>query len=185
MNDDPPDYPAEFKNNPHVKRLLASRKRLFRGIGMGVLRIVKDVLALGGDPNATDKHGRPALVRAVRGRVVESSVVQALLDAGADPSATDDEGLTALDRARRRLLKYEGKPRNPPRRSPSLTAGGEVILHDFEIEALEEMYHTHPDLAEEFEQDYLEERRRVAERVYDTRGNLERIVEMLETRARR
>src|SRR5690606_7704875 len=61
------------------------------------------------------------------------------------------------------------------------TAGGEVRLHPFENRALDRMRETHPDIAEEFEAEYLDSRRRVAERVFDTRGNLESTVPTLES----
>lgn len=161
-------------------RILISRKRLVNAVRMGDADLVRDILFLGADANATDKRGNPMIVRAVRGIIVESSVVQALLDAGADPAAAGPDGLTALGHARRRLLKYEGKPRRPIRRSPSLTPHGDVKLIPEEHQFIEEMREEFPESADEFEEMYLEERRKAAERVYDTRGNLERIVELLE-----
>jgi len=134
------------------------------------------------DPNHRDPKGRTCLMRAVRGHIVEISVVQALLDGGADPKLTDPEGLTVLDHARTRLATYEGKPRKLPRRSPSLTPHGDIKLRPLEHKALDRMHETNPDIAEEFEADYLQARREAAERVFDTRGNLEKIVSLLEAR---
>jgi hypothetical protein len=57
-----------------------------------------------------------------------------------------------------------------------------VRLHWFENEHLDRMREEDPENAEEFEMLYLEERRKVAERVFDTRGNLEKILEILEGR---
>jgi hypothetical protein len=111
----------------------------------------------------------------VRGLTIEHPVVTLLLARGADPNALDTFGLTALDHARRRLLKWSGKPYKKPRRSPSLTAGGELNLPDWEWAAIERMREKHPDFVE----DYIEGRRIVAERVFDTRGNLEKIVDIL------
>ena len=180
------DEKMPFRDLPaSAKRILTRPNRIFNLIGMGEPEMLREALALGGDPNCRDRGGRPALVRAVCGSVVESSIVRALLDAGADPHATGQDGLTALDRARRRLAKFAGKPRRAPRRSPSLTAGGEVRLHAFENRALDRMRETDPEIAEEFEAEYLEGRRRVAERVFDTRGELEKIVQLLEGRGAR
>ncbi len=157
------------------------RNLFFLRIGKGDAEQVQETLDWGADPNWRTKKGTPAIIKAVRQMTVESSVVDTLLKAGADPSVTDDKGLTALDHARRRLLKWEGKPRKPPRRSPSLTPHGDVRLHPEEHKFIEEMTAKYP----EFEMDYLASRRKAAERVFDTRGNLERIVETLERAGRR
>jgi len=137
---------------------------------------VQETLNWGADPNWRTKKGTPAIVRAVRVMSPEVALVQTLLKAGADPDAADSLGLTALDHARRRLLRYEGRPRRKPRRSPSLTAGGELNLHKEEWDFIEEIEAAHPGAGDE----YLKERRKVAEKVFDPRGNLEKIVEVLE-----
>lgn len=173
---DPSDFP------PSARRILSRPARLFNAIGMGDAELVAQVLAFGGDPNAADRRGNTALVRAVRGMIVESSVVKVLLGAGADPSIPDAAGLTPLDHARHRLLRYDGKPRKAPRRSPSLTEHGDVRLQPHENEFLDDVRREYPDSADEFEEIYLQERRKAAERVFDTRGNLERIVGLLEPR---
>ena len=167
-----------------ARRILGSRKRLFNAIGMGDPEIVAHCISMTADPNATDKRGNTALTRAVRGMIVESSVVKVLLDAGADPAMTDAEGLTALDHARKRLLKYEGKPRKKHRRSRSLTEHGDIILRPSENKFLDRIREEHPENADRYEAEYLDVRRKVAERVFDTRGNLEQIVEMLDSRLR-
>jgi len=56
------------------------------------------LLAAGGDPNARDKAGVPALIEAVISKNAES--VQRLLNAGANPLIKDRWGRTALDLAR-------------------------------------------------------------------------------------
>lgn len=177
-----PDY--DHHQDPEFEALwrrhMTKPPRIMNLIGMGEVDSLREVFQRGGDPNCTDRGGRPALLRAVIGSMVEAGVVRVLLEAGADPRIPGPDGLTPLDRARRRLAKFEGKPRRAPRRSPSLTPGGEVRLHPFENRMLDRLRETHPDMAEEFEADYLEGRRRVAERVFDTRGNLEKIVPMLE-----
>ena len=136
---------------------------------------VEEVLSWGANPNWCTKGGMPAIIRLVRNHTVMSDVVKVLINHGADPNVRDKDGLTALDHARRRLVKYQGKPRKPPRRSPSLTPGGELRLQPYEWRAIEQMEKKSPHFAEM----YLRERRKVAERVFDDRGNLERIVEML------
>jgi hypothetical protein len=170
----PDDLPAAFK------RAMTKPARVMNLIGMGDPDRLREVFDLGADPNCKDRSGRPALVRAICGSTVEASIVRVLLEAGADSRIPGPDGLAPLERARRRLLKYEGKPQRRPRRSPSLTPGGEVRLHRFENRALDRIRETHPDIAEGFEADYLEARRKVAERVFDTRGNLEQIVPLLE-----
>lgn len=152
------------------------RKLMFIRIAKGDAEQVQETLDWGANPNSKTRKGRPAIVRAVRGYAVDAEVVKVLLNAGADPRATDQLGMTALDHARRRLQKYEGKPRKKPRRSPSLTPGGELVLKEFEWEFIETMEAEFPG----FTDDYLAERRKVAERVFDPRGNLERIVTLLE-----
>lgn len=153
------------------------RRLLFIRIGKGDAEQVREVISWGGDPNWKTRAGRPAMIKAVRGMIVESAVVKALLDNGADPSVTDELGHTALDHARRRLAKYEGRPRKPARRSPSLSPGGELILTKREWNFIDKMEREHPGFAD----DYLHERRKAAERVFDTPGNLERIVKLLES----
>jgi hypothetical protein len=153
------------------------RKLMFLRIAKGDAEQVQETLDWGADPNWYSKKGRPALVKAVRGYSIDVEVVKTLLNAGADPRATDELGLTALDHARRRLLKYEGKPRKTPKRSPSLSAGGELVLQEHEWEFIERMESEHPG----FTDDYLEQRRKAAEKVFDPRSNLERIVALLES----
>lgn len=152
------------------------RKFFFIRIGKGDAEQVRETILWGADPNWKTRKGRPAIVKAVRQLIVEADVVKALLDNGADPDATDELGQTALDHARRRLAKYEGRPRKPIPRSKSLSPGGELILPKWEWDHIEEMTREYPEYADE----YLESRRKAAERVFDTRGNLERIVALLE-----
>ncbi|CAG0978928.1 hypothetical protein PHYC_01657 [Phycisphaerales bacterium] len=152
------------------------RRLFFIRVGKGDAEQVRETILWGADPNWKTKKGRPALVKAVRQMIVEAGVVKALLDNGADAGATDELGQTALDHARRRLAKYEGRPRKPIPRSRSLSPGGELILPKWEWDHIDEMTREHPDYAEM----YLDVRRKAAERVYDTRGNLERIVTLLE-----
>jgi hypothetical protein len=170
----------DFRDLPmHLKRKLIAPVRVFRLIGLGDPERLRECLALGADPNCRNPRGRPALVHSVRGYGVEAPITKVLLDFGADPAARDMYGMTALDHVRRRLAKYEGRPRRAPRRSPSLLPNGDVKLHRFESRWLDKLHEEHPDSADEMELLYLEERRRVAERVYDTRGNLEKMEAML------
>jgi hypothetical protein len=137
---------------------------------------VEEVLSWGADPNWCTKGGAPAIVRLVTNHTVMADVVAVLLKRGADPNATDAQGRTALEYVRTRLAKYEGKPRVQPRRSPSLTPGGELRLSEREWKFIERLERECPGEAEE----YLKERRKAAERMFDNRGNLEKIQAMLE-----
>jgi hypothetical protein len=137
---------------------------------------VEEVLLWGANPNWCTKGGMPAIIRLVTNRTVMADVVKVLLKHGADPNVRDQNGLTALDHARRRLVKYEGKPRLTPQRSSSLTPGGELRLDEEEWKHIDEMEAEHAGFADI----YLRERRKAAERVFDDRGNLEEIVEILE-----
>jgi len=158
------------------------RKLLLIRIAKGDGPEVAEAIGWGADPNSRTGRGVPAIVRATRGSLITAAVVKALLEAGADPTATDPAGLTALDHVHRRLLKYEGKPRKPPRRSPSLTPGGEVKIQPEEWAELDRVEREHPEFAEEFIDNYLAARRKAAERVFDTRGELERMLALLTAR---
>ncbi len=133
------------------------------------------------DPDCRSKKSqRTPLIRAITGNDPLASVVELLLKAGADPSLSDIHGKSALDYARARLARYEGKPRKPPRRSPSLTPHGDIRLRPAEHAFLDRIRRDHPEDADEYEAMYLAERRKAAERTFDVRGNLEKIVPMLE-----
>ncbi|HVU64716.1 MAG TPA: hypothetical protein VHC70_12120 [Phycisphaerales bacterium] len=162
--------------HPQIKKTYCAPKRFFRLLGLCDIERIADCIEAGADVNCRFKKQRPALVQAVRGLTVEAPVVQLLIDRGADPNILDTLGKTALYHARRRLSKWDGKPYRKPRRSRSLTAGGELNLPAWEWREIEKMEARNPEFAE----DYLKERRKVAERVFDTRGNLEKIVRILE-----
>ncbi len=149
---------------------------MFLRIAKGDAEQVAETLSWGAGPNWRTKKGTPAIVRAVRGDSCASAVVKLLLEAGADPHAADASGLTALGHVRRRLLKYEGRPRKPARRSPSLTPGGELRLDPAEWEFIEKLEAECPGEGDV----YLAERRKIAERVFDPRGELERMLALLE-----
>ncbi len=95
---------------------------------------VEEVLSWGANANWCTKGGMPAIIRLVTNRTVMADVVKVLLKHGADPNVRDQNGLTALDHARRRLVKYEGKPRKPPWRSPSLTPGANCGCDERRVE---------------------------------------------------
>lgn len=145
------------------------RRFLFIRIGKGDAEQVQETLDWGADPNWLSPKGRPAIVRAVRGICISADVVRVLLEAGADPSVRDQLGETALERVRKRLARYEGRPRRTPKRSSSLTPGGELILPKREWKFIEEMEAEHAG----FEELYLETRRKAAEHICDPRSQIE------------
>ena len=158
------------------------RRLFFLRIGKHDAEQVAETLDWGADPNWTTSRGTPgtpAIVRASRGLGVRADLIEVLLKAGANRGAMDSKGCTALDHVRRRLAKFEGKPRRPIRRSPSLSPGGELILHPEEWENIEEMQKRDPELGREFEEQYLEARRKAA-RPYDARTELEAMLKLLE-----
>jgi hypothetical protein len=141
---------------------------------------VRERLEWGIDPNCTTKKGRTPLIVNVRCSTPSAQIVRDLLAAGADPKVLDHYGLSALDYARRKLARLNAKPRRPPRKSPSLDENDQIILADFEQEMLDEVRREHPDWAKEFVTDYIKERLKVAKRVFNDPGEVERIVELLE-----
>ncbi len=155
------------------------RRLLFIRIAKGDGEEVAEVLSWGGDANSVSTRGTPAIVRSVRGFAARAEVVRVLLDHGADPRATDADGHTALDHVRRRLAKHEGRPRKPVRRSRSLTAGGELVLPEWEWKRLERD-RANPAFGDDFVEGYLEARRKVASRTFDVRTELEKMLPMLE-----
>jgi hypothetical protein len=167
---------AEMARKPSTRHLF---ERLLRiAADKGDVEQVEERLSWGIDPDcSTRKLARTPLIRNCIGYCPMAGVVQALLKAGADPHIADAKGLTALDYVRRRLLKYEGKPRKALRRSPSLTAGGELRLAQDEWDFVEELEAEHEGAGDQ----YLRERRKAAEKVFDTRGELEKILPVLET----
>ena len=159
-----------------------NRRRLFNAIGVGDIERVREVLALGIDPNIRDQRGQPAIVQTARAMVPESGVVDALLEAGVDPNAADDSSLTALDYARRRLARLGPGP-DRPTRSKSLDAHGNLVLDAEEKEFLEKVRREHPDSADEFAEIYLQERRKAALRQFMPRRELRIIIDRLESLA--
>ncbi|HVP11068.1 MAG TPA: ankyrin repeat domain-containing protein [Phycisphaerae bacterium] len=157
-----------------------NRRRLFNAISVGDIERVREALEKGVDPNVCDKRGRPAIISAVRARIPESGVVDALLEAGADAEACDANGLTALDYARRRLVALGPGP-DRASKSRSLDAHGNLVLSDEEKEFLEEMRREHPDGADEFEEVYIQERRKAALRQFMPRRELRIIIDRLES----
>lgn len=170
---------ARFAADPRSKRRFEKLMRI--AADKGDAEQVAERISWGIDINASSKRGRTPLFRNVSGVCPMASVVELLLKSGADASIMDDRGLTPLDIVRRRLLRYEGKPRKPVRKSPSILSSGDVKLHPEEHEMLDELKMTAPDIADEFELEYLKGRRKAAERVFDTRGELEKILPILES----
>jgi hypothetical protein len=175
---------AAFASDPRHKKGFEKLLRL--AADKGDTEQVVERLGWGIDPNCrSPKRQRTPLIRSCVSYCPMASVVEALLKAGADASLTDRDGLTGLDYVRRRLIKFEGKPRKPVRKSPSLLPNGDVRLSREEHEELDRMREEHPESADEFEIGYLTERRKAAEKVFDTRGELEKILPILESVERR
>lgn len=165
-------------------------RRLFRVIRLGDAERVREVLTgmnvgrLDIPPvsaNAVNSKGRPALVVAVRTRMVESAVVETLLEFGADPNASDDDGQTALDYACRRL-ECLGPGPDKVCHSPSLDVHGNLTLAPAERAMLDELAATasDPEGAAEIRDLFLQERRKVAVRQWMPRRELRIIIQRLE-----
>ena len=71
---------------------------LIEAVVSDALNRAKRLLEEGGDANATDEEGRPALLLAIRNRA-SKEMVELLLDNGADLNWTTEEGVGLLDEA--------------------------------------------------------------------------------------
>lgn len=174
---------AEQAANPRTRHLFERLLRL--AADKGDVEQTAERISWGIDVNAQSKRGRTPLFRNVCGVCPMAEVVDALLRAGADATITDDRGRTPLDVVRRRLLKYEGRPRRPVRQSPSILPTGDLRLDPAEHQMLDEVRASNPEWADDFELGYLKERRKAAERVFDKRGELEKILPLLEAATKR
>ena len=166
-----------------MERLEIQRRSMFNAIGMGNAEIVRECLEAGVDANARTPKGRTPLIKAVRTLVVESVVVDVLLDHGADPRLTDGEGHTALDYARRRLERLGPGP-DKISKSRSLDEHGNLRLTSEETQRVEqfaaELRESDAQLAEEYLDIYMQERRKAAVRQFMPRRELRIIIQRLE-----
>jgi hypothetical protein len=160
-------------------------KLLLLAVQRGDADLVAARLAWGIDPNCTFARGRTLLIANVRGSCPSAATVQALLDHGADSGATDDAGLTALDYARRKLARLQARPPRQ-RLSPSLDENNQLRLsptEQAEIDRMREAF-TGED-RREFFRIWWQERLRAARRVFNDPAQVEKIVDLLESAARR
>jgi ankyrin repeat protein len=157
------------------------RKRMLNAIAMGSAEIVRECLEGGADPNARDRLGRTPLMRAVRSVILEPNVVDVLLEFGADPLAGDMFGMTALAYACRRLEKLGP---GPDPRSRSLDEHGNLRLSPTERAQVDEMVteltQHDPQLAADFLDMYLQERRKAALRQSMPRRELRIVIQRLD-----
>ena len=157
-------------------------KRLFNAAKYGGAEYVGDSIRMGADATRISKvRNRTALIMNCGGNMPSLAIVQQLLAAGVDVRVRDVTGRTALDWARFRLAEMgPWTPDELPTRSPSLDDFGNVILHDFEKQHLDELRIEHPEMAEEFIQGYMESRREAALTHFNPRAEYEAIIPVLE-----
>ena len=161
----------EMAQQPKFKRSFEKLLRL--ACQRGDVDLVRERLGWGIDPNCLTKSGRTPLIANVCSCCPQGGVVRALLKAGADP-------LTALDYARRKLARYQLRPRKPPPKSSSLDENGNLILSRREQQMLDKMRKSDPEWGPESARMYLQERLRAARKVFNDPEQIEKIVEILE-----
>jgi ankyrin repeat protein len=89
--------PDDFQFDPILKYEKNRVKALMLAASRNRVKMVRLLLAAGGDPNTRLEYGATPLMAAATWGSTETARV--LLEAGADPNFTDEEGLTALDMA--------------------------------------------------------------------------------------
>jgi hypothetical protein len=154
---------------------------LYLAAERGDADLVEERLSWGVDANCTFAKSRTPLIANVRGSCPSAATVRALLAAGADRSHTDASGLTALDYARRKLLRINLRPRRPPRKSPSLDENNQLQLPPWEQAELDRMRAELGEGGAEFIRGYWKERLRAARRVFNDPGQIEQIIQLLES----
>lgn len=157
-------------------------KRLFNAAKYGGHEYVCDAIRMGADATriSTRMH-RTALIMNCGGNMPSLSIVQQLLAAGVDVHIRDITGRTALEWARLRLAEMgPWTPEELPTRSKSLDEFGNVILHDFEQQHLDDLRNQHPEMADEFIQGYMDARREAALSHFNPRAEYESIIPILE-----
>ena len=152
-------------------------KLLYLACQRGDDDLVAERLSWGVNPNCVFVKGRTPLIASVRSPSANAATVRALLKAGADPDLSDESGLTALDYARRKLAKFQAKPRKV-RKSPSLDENNQLRLSPDEQEELERMRQEIDD--PDYIRMWWKERLRAARRVFNDPVQVEQIVELLE-----
>jgi hypothetical protein len=166
----------DLAQDPKHKR--AFERMLRFSCRKGDVEQVKERLSWGIDPNCLTKRGRTPLMVNILGPVPHAGVVRALLAGGTDPTLLDLHGLTALDYARRKFLRYGH--RKPPRRSPSLDENNNLVLPKWEQRELDKMRKEDPESGAEQVKIYLQERLKVARRVFNDPAQIEKTLEILE-----
>jgi hypothetical protein len=141
---------------------------------------VVERLSWGIDPNCETKGGRTPLIVNAMCASPSAAVIKALLKAGADPAHMDHKGLTVLDYANRKLARIDLRPRKPPRKSPSLDENDQLILSKHEQKMFARVRKEHPDWAKEFITDYIKERFKAAQHVFNDPVEVEKTIDLLE-----
>lgn len=170
----------DMANDPKHRRNF--EKLLYLAAKFGNADQVVERLSWAIDPNCTFKRGRTPLIANCIGFCPNAATVQALLKAGADPSHIDEAGLNALDYARRKLAKLQAHPPKPQPKSPSLDENNQLQLNPEEQAEFDEMRSKvgTDDQGRRFLNIWWQERLRVARRVFNDVGEVEKIVGMLE-----
>jgi hypothetical protein len=171
---------SEMARDPAHRRRF--EKLLYLAAQRGDADLVAERLSWGIDPNCTSRpNRRTPLIANVRSSCPSAATVKVLLTGGADPRLTDLAGLTALNYAQRKLARLEAKPARRPSKSPSLDENNQLQLGPGEQAELDKMRAELGDDAKDFLQVWWKERLRAARRVFNDPGQVERIIELLES----
>jgi hypothetical protein len=174
-DDDDGDF-RQLARQPKYRKVF--EKMLRFSARKGDAEQVRERLGWGLDPNCASKKGRTPLIINVKGFSPNAAVVRVLLATGADPTLLDINGLSALDYARRKYMRYGH--RKPPKRSPSLDENNNLVLPKWEQRQVDKMRKENAEYGAEIVRIYLQERVKVARRVFNDPAQIAQVLEILE-----
>ncbi|RJP41935.1 MAG: ankyrin repeat domain-containing protein [Phycisphaerales bacterium] len=168
----------DLARDPNHRRRF--EKMLYLAAQRGDADLVAERLSWGIDPNCASLRGRTPLIANVRGPCPSVRVVRELLAAGADLTQPDETGACALDYARRKLARLQGRPDRAARTAPSLDENAQLQLGPEEQAELDRLRRECGGQDRDYLHTWWHERLRAARRLFNDRGQVERIVELLE-----